>query len=68
MKKYYTEHVQALIDKDTLSKLNRLILIDAIEDGAVPKSKSEWLRTLIEETVNFEPTLKKIENFNPKHK
>ncbi len=69
MKKKYTKNViQCLIDDDTLLKLNRLIAIDAFENGEKPKGKSEWLRLLIEDTVNFEPTLNKIKNYKPNHK
>jgi len=63
-----TNNVQTLLDDDTLAKLNRLILIDALEKGEAPKGKSQWLRELIEDTVNYELNKKKIENFKPNHK
>ena len=63
-----TRLIQVLIDEDTMAKLNRLILVDAFERGEKPKSNSGWLRELIEETVNFEPTAKKIEEYNPRKK
>ena len=56
----YTKVVQALITEDTLAKLHRLILIEATEKNEIPKGKSEWLRNLIEDTVNFELNKKKI--------
>ena len=58
-----TNNVQTLLNDDTLFKLNRLIMIDALEKGEAPKGKSQWIRELIEDTVNFEPTLKKIESY-----
>ena len=64
-KKLYTKHVQALVDEETLSKLNRLIIMDAFENGTAIKTKSQWLRELIEDTVNYELNAKKIEEFNP---
>jgi len=63
-----TNHVQTLLDDETLLKLNRLIIIDALEKGETPKGKSQWLRELIEDTVNYEPTLKRIESYKPSHK
>jgi hypothetical protein len=63
----YTNHVQTLVDDETLQKLNRLIMIEAFESGTLPKGKSQWLRELIEDTVNFEPTLNKINEYKPKH-
>ena len=65
MKKQYTKHVQALVDEETLSKLNRLIIMDAFENGTAIKTKSQWVRELIEDTVNYELNAKKIEGFNP---
>ena len=35
-----TNNVQTLLDDDTLAKLNRLILIDALEKGEAPKGKA----------------------------
>jgi hypothetical protein len=63
-----TNNIQTLLDDDTLQKLNRLIMIEAFEKGEAPKGKSQWIRELIEDTVNFEPNLKKIEEYKPKHK
>ena len=63
-----TNHIQTLLSDELLQKLNRLILIDALEAGEAPKGKSQWLRELIEDTVNFPPTLKKIEQFKPYRK
>ena len=63
-----TNHVQTLLDDETLAKLNRLIIIDALEKGETPKGKSQWLRELIEDTVNYPATLKKIESYKPIHK
>lgn len=65
MKKQYTKHVQALVDEETLSKLHKLIIMDALENGTPVKGKSQWLRELIEDTVNYELNAKKIEAFNP---
>ena len=61
-------NIQTLLDDDTLQKLNRLILIDAFEAGTAPKGKSEWIRDLIVDTVNYPSTLKKIKEYTPKHK
>ena len=68
MSKKTTNHIQTLLDDELLQKLNRLIMIDALEKGEAPKGKSQWLRELIEDTVNFPPTLKKIESYKPNHK
>ena len=62
-----TNNVQTLLDDDTLQKLNRLILIDALESGQPPKGKSQWIRELIEDTVNYPSTLSKIEEWNPRN-
>jgi len=61
-----TKHVQTLVDDDTLKRLNRLIMIEALENDTPIKGKSEWLRELIIDTLNFEPNKRKIEKFNPK--
>ena len=63
-----TNNIQTLLDDDTLAKLNRLIMIDALEAGEAPKGKSQWLRELIEDTVNFPPTLKRIQQYKPSHR
>ena len=63
-----TNNVQTLLDDDTLFKLNRLILMDALEKGEATKGKSQWIRELIEDTVNYELNKKKIDNYKPDHK
>ena len=62
--KKYTKLIQVLIDEDTLSKLNKLIIMDALENDTPVKGKSQWLRELIEDTVNYELNNKKIEQYN----
>ena len=61
MKSKTTIHVQTLLDEETFTKLNRLIAAEAFESGTKVKSKSEWLRELITDTINFEYNKKKIE-------
>lgn len=61
MKSKTRNHVQTLLDDETLAKLNRLIAAEAFEKGIAPKGKSEWLRELITDTINFELNQKKIE-------
>ena len=63
-----TNNLQTLIDDDTLAKLNRLIMLDALDKGEAPKGKSQWLRELIEDTVNFAPTLKRIQEYKPQRR
>ena len=64
MKSKTTIHVQTLLDEETFTKLNRLIAAEAFENGTAVKSKSEWLRELITDTINFEYNKKKIEEVN----
>lgn len=61
-----TVHLQVLISEDTMQKLNRLILMEAIENDTPVQTKSAWLRNLIEDTVDYELNAKKIEEWNPK--
>lgn len=58
----YTKNVQTLLSEDTLNDLNKLIMMEALETGTAPKGKSEWIRILIEETVEYNKT--KIDNWN----
>lgn len=60
-----TNRIQTLIDDKTLLDLNRLIMIEALENGTSIQSKSEWVRNLILDTLNFELNRRKIDNFNP---
>lgn len=60
-----TNRIQALVDDKTLLDLNRLIMIEALENGTSIPSKSEWVRNLILDTLNFELNRQKIDNFNP---
>jgi hypothetical protein len=58
----YTKNVQTLLSEDTLNDLNRLIMMEALENGTPPKGKSEWIRILIEETIEYNKT--KIDSWN----
>ena len=65
MKKYYTKHIQTLLDEETLLKLNRLIMMDAFENNTPIKGKSEWLRDLIIDTVEFQTNKQMISEWKP---
>ena len=65
MSKKYTNVIQALLDQDTLDKLNKLIMIEAIESDMPMKGKSEWIRNLIEDTVNYQFNKKKLDEWKP---
>lgn len=62
----YTKHIQCLVDEDTLKKLNRLIMMDALKNDTPIQTRSSWLRKLIEDTVEFETNKLMIEEWNPK--
>lgn len=65
MKAKYTKVIQTLLDEDTLDKLNKLIMIEAIESDMPMKGKSEWIRNLIEDTVNYQFNKKKLDEWEP---
>tara|TARA_R110001632_G_scaffold110355_1_gene220853 strand:- start:478 stop:696 length:219 start_codon:yes stop_codon:yes gene_type:complete len=65
MSKKYTNVIQTLLDQDTLDKLNKLIMIEAIENDKPMKGKSEWIRDLIEDTVNYQFNKKKLDEWVP---
>lgn len=50
-KKLKTNHVQVLLDDETLQQLNRLINIIALEESTKPKSTSSFVRDLIEQQI-----------------
>ena len=64
MKSKTTFHIQTLVDEETFAKLNRLIAAEAFEKGETPKGKSQWLRELIIDTINFQFNKKKIEELD----
>lgn len=61
----YTNVIQTLLDEDTLNKLNKLIMIEAIEDDKPMLGKSAWLRNLLEDTVNYQYNKKKLDEWKP---
>jgi len=65
MKDKNTQHLQTLISKDTLSKLNKLIMMDALKNDTPIQTRSAWLRTLIEDTIEFEINKQMIEDWKP---
>ena len=63
MKTKYTKHVQVLLDEDTFTKMQRLIMMDSLENDEPMKGMSGWLRDLIEDTVNFQINKSKIADY-----
>ena len=57
--------VQIVIDEDTYLKLDRLMMIEAIENGTRMSNLSQWVRDLIEDTVNYQLNKKKLDNWKP---
>ena len=66
MKDKNTEHLQTLISKDTLSRLNKLIMMDALNNDTPIQTRSAWLRNLVEDTIDFEMNKKMIGDWEPK--
>jgi hypothetical protein len=65
MKNKYNKSVQVLLNEDTLNKLSKLIMIEAIENDKPMLGKSAWVRNLIEDTVNFQYNEKKLNEWKP---
>lgn len=57
--------VQIVIDEDTYLKLDRLMMIEAIENGTRMSNLSQWVRDLIEDTVNYQLNKKKLDDWKP---
>ena len=65
MKVKYNKHIQTLVDEPTLLKLNRLIMMDAFKNNTPIKGRSEWLRELITDTVEFQTNKQMISEWTP---
>ena len=63
MKTKYTKHVQVLLDEETFTKMQRLIMMEALDNNTPIKSVSSWTRDLIEDTVNFQINKTKISDW-----
>ena len=61
--KQYNRILQVLVDTDTFDKINRLIMLEALEKDLPMLSKSAWIRELIEDTVNFQLNKSKIKDW-----
>ena len=57
--------VQIVIDEDTYLKLDRLMMMEAIENGTRMSNLSQWVRDLIEDTVNYQLNKKKLDVWKP---
>ena len=58
--KQYNRMLQVLVDTDTFDKINRLMMMEALQNERPIQTKSAWLRDLIEDTVNFQLNKSKI--------
>ena len=63
MKTKYTNNIQVLLDDETYSKMQRLIMMEALDKDEPIKGRSGWVRELIEDTVNFQINKSKIEDY-----
>lgn len=63
--KYTNKTVQVLLDEETLDKLQKLIILESVENDAPMPSKSAWIRNLIEDTVNFQLNETKLSTWKP---
>ena len=61
--KQYDRILQVLVDTDTFDKINRLMMMEALQNERAIQTKSAWLRDLIEDTVNFQLNKNKIEDW-----
>ena len=57
--------IQIVIDEDTYLKLDRLMMMEAIENGTRMSNLSQWVRELIEDTVNYQLNKKKLDDWKP---
>ena len=58
--------LQTIIDEETYIKLQRLLVLESIENDTKMQTVSTWIRTLIEDTVDWEFNKLKLEGWNPK--
>jgi hypothetical protein len=65
MIKKYTNNIQVLLDEETLDKLQKLIILESVENDVPMPSKSAWIRNLIEDTVNFQLNETKLSTWKP---
>jgi hypothetical protein len=63
--KYTNKTVQVLLDEETLDKLQKLIILESVENDVQMPSKSAWIRNLIEDTVNFQLNETKLSTWKP---
>ena len=63
MSKTYIKSVQVMLDEETHTKMQRLIMMDALEQDEPMKGMSAWVRDLIEDTVNFQINKSKIADY-----
>jgi len=57
--------VQVLLDEETFDKLQKLIMLEAVENNEPMLGKSAWVRNLIEDTVNFQLNKEKLAGWKP---
>tara|TARA_R110000822_G_scaffold65772_1_gene160910 strand:+ start:2630 stop:2833 length:204 start_codon:yes stop_codon:yes gene_type:complete len=57
--------VQVLLDEETIDKLQKLIMLEAVENNEPMLGKSAWVRNLIEDTVNFQLNKEKLAGWKP---
>jgi hypothetical protein len=57
--------IQIVIDEETYYKLDRLMMMEALENDTRMSSLSQWARNLIEDTVNYQLNKKKLEDWKP---
>jgi len=63
MSKTYIKTVQVMLDEETHTKMQRLIMMDALEQDEPMKGMSAWVRDLIQDTVNFQINKSKIADY-----
>ena len=64
-KPIYNKMVQVLLDEETFDKLQKLIMLEAVENNEPMLGKSAWVRNLIEDTVNFQLNKEKLAGWKP---
>lgn len=64
-KPIYNKMVQVLLDEETFDKLQKLIMLEAVENNEPMLGKSAWVRNLIEDTVNFQLNKQKLAGWKP---
>lgn len=63
--KYINKTVQVLLDEETLDKLQKLIILESVENNVPMPSKSAWVRNLIQDTINFQLNEVKLSTWKP---